>query len=142
MEIFVFVLLAVIWAAFLLPSFFDSRSSTPTASTRNFARSTALLASVATARKDILIKQRTLARRRRALIALGALATVTLAVAIWQSSVLWLGITLLVDVVFAGYVTMLMQLKQRQAEHGNVLSLVIDPYERVEETASVRVVAG
>lgn len=142
MEIFVFVLLAVIWAAFLLPSFFDSRSSTPTASTRNFARSTALLASVATSRKDFLIRQRTLARRRRILIVLGMLASATLALAIWQGSLLWLGITLAVDVLLAGYVGMLMHLKQRQADHGTVVPLVRDPYEVVEETASVRVIAG
>ena len=48
MEILAFILIAFIWAAFLLPSFFESRRRAPINATRDFARSTALLASVAT----------------------------------------------------------------------------------------------
>ena len=40
MQIFAFILIAGIWAAFLLPSFFESRRKAPMTRTRNFARST------------------------------------------------------------------------------------------------------
>ena len=46
MAIVLFILIAGLWAAFLLPSFFDHRSQTPRSTTRDFARTKQLLAAV------------------------------------------------------------------------------------------------
>ena len=91
MEILAFILIAFIWAAFLLPSFFESRRRAPINATRDFARSTALLASVATVPgTEVMARRKARERRRRLLYALAAGALISLTVAILRSSVLWL----------------------------------------------------
>jgi hypothetical protein len=59
-------------------------------------------------------REHVLARRRLALMALGALVPVTLVIAIITGSLMFLVINLIADVLIAGYVAMLLQIKQGQ----------------------------
>lgn len=115
MGIIVFILLAGLWAAFLLPSFFDHRRKTPRATTRDFARSNQKLATVAAAQPgdDQYIRRHVQARRQRVFIGLFFGAVLTLAIAVWQNSVVWLGVTVVFDLVIASYVMLLVHVKQQ-----------------------------
>lgn len=115
MQLVGFILIVAIWAAFLLPSFFDSRRKAPMATTRSFARDTALLATVASSTvQEVAARRRASARRQRTLILLSGGAAATLAVAIWQSNVAWLGVSLGFDVALAGFVTMLLYVRRQR----------------------------
>jgi peptidoglycan/LPS O-acetylase OafA/YrhL len=142
MTIFAFILIGGIWAAFLLPSVLDGRREAPMSSTRSFARSQDLLASVAVGEaKEARQRRRNSDRRRRVLIALGAGALISLVVAITQGSTTWLAVTILFDVAFAGFVTLLLHTQQTAPMRAPVVPLRL--VEEPEETAStVRVVAG
>ena len=142
-EILVFLLLAAVWAAWFLPSYFESRRSSPGATTRNFARSTELLASAAMAstNREVEARRQTLARRRRMLLLLGTIAVATLVTAIRTSRWPWLGATLVADAVFAGYVALLLQIKQQRSLAAPVVPIGA-PIETVEPEPSVKVVAG
>lgn len=154
MGIIVFILLAGLWAAFLLPSFFDHRRKTPRATTRDFARSKEKLATVAAADPgdDQYVRRHIQARRQRVFLALAFGAILTLAVAVWQNSVLWLGITIAFDLAIAGYVMMLVYVKeQRSAVAGSVVSIptarsvtaaVPDTPDSEHAATTVRVIAG
>lgn len=144
MGIFVFILLAGVWAAFLIPSFVDSRRRTPLASTRDYARSTALLASVASVptHRELLQRQRAMERRRRVLVALGAGAVASLAMSIWQGSVIWLGLAIVFDLALAGYVALLLYLKQQVPTEPAEPDIEAEPAFQPVASSSVRVVAG
>ena len=146
MEILAFVLIGGIWAAFLLPSFVENRQRAPINSTRSFARSTALLASVAgNTAHDVMLRRQAQDRRRHILYALAGGAVTTLALAIWQDSVLWLGATMVFDLALGGYVSLLLHAGQRRSSMGRVLSLRAhrEHLETVPEPGTtVRVVAG
>jgi len=60
-------------------------------------------------------RQQVLARRRIALIGLVVAVPVTLAVALFTGSVPILILNLVVDVILAGYIAMLLQIKQGQS---------------------------
>jgi hypothetical protein len=60
------------------------------------------------------VRQQVLARRRIALIGLVVAVPVTLAAALFTGSVPILIISLVVDVILAGYIAMLLQIKQGQ----------------------------
>lgn len=143
MTVLAFILIAAIWAAFLLPSFFESRRRAPINATRDFARSTALLASVATVPgTEVMARRKARERRRRMLYALAAGAVISLSVAVWRSSVMWLSVTLVFDVAIATYVALLVHVRQRVTP-GTVVplaSLVAVGVEPQQHT--VRVVAG
>ena len=62
-------------------------------------------------------RRRLLARRRMALILLVALVPVTLVAAITTGSTVLLIVNLVCDVLLAGYVAMLLQIKQSQNSH-------------------------
>jgi ABC-type amino acid transport substrate-binding protein len=116
MPVFAFILIGGIWAAFLLPSFIDGRRKTPSKTTRSFARSTALLASVASnSSHELAIKRKAQVRRQRILIALFAGAFGALAVAVWQGSLVWLAVAVGFDISIAVYVAMLLQMRTRPA---------------------------
>jgi ABC-type amino acid transport substrate-binding protein len=116
MPVFAFILIGGIWAAFLLPSFIDGRRKTPSRTTRSFARSTALLASVSSSSShELAMKRNAQVRRQRILIGLFAVALGALAIAVWQGSLLWLGVAVGFDIVIAAYVAMLLQMKARPA---------------------------
>ncbi len=158
MEIIVFILLAGVWAAFLLPSFFDSRRAAPRASTQAFARSKALLANVSTGTGRVapvvtagVGAREVQARRRRTFVVLGGAVVTTLVMAVVTGSLLWLGVTILADVAFASYVTLLLTVKQRRAAGGRTVVYlpgtspvaVAEPEPDVEAAPpTVRVIAG
>jgi hypothetical protein len=104
------------WAAFLLPSIFSFRRSSPVDSAREFEILAARLNTVGRrpGPGSALTKRRVMMRRRRALISLIVLAVVTLAVAIWLQSIVLLVVHLAVDAVIAWFVSMLIQIRQRR----------------------------
>ncbi|MDX2467678.1 MAG: hypothetical protein QNL12_10210 [Acidimicrobiia bacterium] len=106
MEIYAFLIIGVVWAAFLLPNFFENQKSASMSSTRSFARNNDLLASVALQSTET-VRAAGVARRRRrrsvALLGTGALGS--LAAAVMTGSALWLGVTVVFDVLLAGFVS-------------------------------------
>ncbi len=148
MELIGFILIAGIWAAFLLPSFLEERRGAPGASTQAFARSRALLATVSVGSSgSIRYTSRSQVRRRQILVGLAAAIVVTLLVAVVTGSVLWLWITIGLDVVMAGYVTLLLMVKQQRLASRSVprvpsatAPLVAPEVEDAPPT--VRVIAG
>jgi len=114
MGIIFFILIAGAWAAFLLPSFFDHRRENPKATTRAFARSKEKLANVTIAQvgSPAYAKQHAQRRRQRIFLVLLFAALATLVIAVVQSSTLWLGITIIVDMAVGGYVAMILTAKQ------------------------------
>ena len=143
MEIFVFLLIGGIWAAFLLPAFFDSRRRSPLSTTRNFARSKDLLASVsATNGQALKAKRRAGVRRRRVLTMLSLGALGSLAFAVWQSSFTWLVAAIGFDVALAAYITVLLHMRATRDGYTPVVSVL--PVEPVVDAQhhTVRVVAG
>jgi len=117
MGIIFFILIAGAWAAFLLPSFFDHRRENPKATTRAFARSKEKLANVTVAQvgNPAYAQQHAQRRRQRIFLVLLFSALTTLVIAVLQSSMLWLGITIMVDMAVGGYVAMILTAKQPKA---------------------------
>lgn len=149
------LLIAGLWAAFLLPSFFDHRSRAPKTTTRDFARTRQLLQQVASANPDgeAYVRHHAQIRRQRILVALGITAVLTLAVATYMGSVAWLGLTIAVDVAIASYVAGLLFMKQqRSVPRASVVAIesvqaqpvpaVSEAPPGLEETPTVRVIAG
>ncbi len=149
------ILIAGLWAAFLLPSFFDHRSRAPKTTTRDFARTRRLLEQVTTADPDgeAYVRHHAQLRRQRILIALVITAFLSLAVATWMGSTAWLWLTIAIDVAVAVYVTGLLYMKQQRAmpratvvpigaAQRPVVRPVVDDRPAYEETPTVRVIAG
>jgi len=65
-------------------------------------------------------RDRVLARRRLALIGLGAAVPVTLGAAIITGSIMFLVISLVFDLLIGGYIAVLLQIKQAQDGRGGV----------------------
>ena len=159
MAIVLFILIAGLWAAFLLPSFFDHRNQTPKSTTKDFARTKQLLAAVSSARPDseAYVRHHAQVKRTRTLLGLGIAAALTLGVATWTGSVPWLWLTIALDIAFAGYVTVLLTIKQQGTmPRASVLPIpatevagpALSPLESwvepapYEESKTVRVIAG
>ncbi len=154
MPLLVFLLIGAVWAAFLLPSFFESRRRAPISATRNFQRSNELLASVAgTDAQVVMARRRQAVRRRRLLLTLTFGAAATLAVAVLTSSYLWLGVTVIFDLLIGAYVTLLLMARQRAyalamaPRIGARPAVVEEPAatarrEATQSSSTVRVVAG
>jgi Flp pilus assembly protein TadB len=149
------LLIAGLWAAFLLPSFFDHRSRAPKSTTRDFARTKRLLEQVTTADPDgeAYVRHHNQIRRQRILVLLVIAAFLSLAVATWMGSVAWLWLTVTLDVAVAVYVTGLLYVKQQGAmPRATVVPIsaaphapapaVIEASPAYEETPTVRVIAG
>ena len=149
------ILIAGLWAAFLLPSFFDHRSRAPKTTTRDFARTKKLLQQVASAQPDgeAYVRHHAQIKRQRVLVGLVATAFLSLIVATWTGSTAWLWLTVALDVAFAGYVTILLHTKQQKSvPKAAVVPIesaqpVADPaaltaVPEYEETLTVRVIAG
>jgi xanthine/uracil permease len=117
MGIIFFILIAGAWAAFLLPSFFDHRRENPRATTRAFARSKEKLASVTVAQvgSPAYAQHHAERRRQRIFIVLLLTALVTLVIAVLQSSMLWLGITIAVDLAVGAYVALILTSREPKA---------------------------
>lgn len=151
MPLLVFLLIGAVWAAFLLPSFFESRRRAPISATRNFQRSNELLGSVARAdAQHLLARRRQATRRRRLLLVLSVGAAATLAVAVLTGSMFWLGATLVFDLLIGAYVTLLLMLRNRAyglAAAPRIGSVgtpgqPVSPALEANQPATVRVVAG
>lgn len=155
MPIVLFILIAGLWAAFLLPSFFDQRNQTPRSTTRDFARTKQLLATVSASQPDTeqYMRRHVQRRRTRVLVGLVITALATLVVATWTGDVPWLWATIAIDVAIAGYVTMLLAIKrQGTVPRASVVPIAAQPPvpvapapaepARAEETPTVRVIAG
>ncbi|MGI9585550.1 MAG: hypothetical protein ACR2N7_08165 [Acidimicrobiia bacterium] len=155
MAIVLFILIAGLWAAFLLPSFFDHRNRNPRSTTRDFARTKQLLATVSASQPDTeeYVRRHTQIRRTRVLIALGISALVTLVVATWTGSVAWLWAAIAFDVAIAAYVTLLLSVKrQRAMPQAEVVPITATPAETATaaggsaegytEAQTVRVISG
>ena len=149
------ILIAGLWAAFLLPSFFDHRSRAPKTTTRDFARTRRLLEQVATADPDgeDYVRHHAQLKRQRILVALVITAFLSLGVATWMGSIAWLWLTIALDVAVAVYVTGLLYLKQqRLVPRATVVPIgavqrpaavaAVPDIPVYEETPTVRVIAG
>jgi xanthine/uracil permease len=154
MGIIFFILIAGAWAAFLLPSFFDHRRENPRATTRAFARSKEKLANVTVAQvgSPAYAQHHAQKRRQRTFIVLLATALVTLVISVLQSSMMWLGITIVVDMVVGGYVAMILTAKQPKTVRRAPVVPIQTPVAAAPTTAAdlnldsapptVRVIAG
>lgn len=147
MEILAFLIIGGVWAVFLLPNFFESQKRASLSSTRNFARNNDLLASVALQSTETVraasVGRR---RRRRSVVLFGTGALGSLAVAVLTGSTVWLGITILFDVLLAGFVTALLQAKVTRFQPvATVVSIDLTGQEQLAEPEvmrTVRIVAG
>ena len=157
MAIVLFILIAGLWAAFLLPAFFDHRSNAPKSTTRDFERTRKKLAQASNAQPDGDAYVRRHAQRKQQQILIGLVATfvVTLGYATWSGAVVWLYINIAVAVAIAGYITLLLNLKaQRAMPRAEVVQISTAPHAATaaqvarppvpeyEESRSVRVIAG
>lgn len=133
------LLVAGVWAFFLLPSLFSARRDAPVSTTQQFSRLTARLESVqrAVAGHTGPSRRMVLARRKRTLLLLLLLAVVTVGLALWLNSLILLGLHLLIDALTAWYVVRLVQIRQRRQMASGLIDLRAG--EREEE--QVRVVA-
>lgn len=135
LAILITLVIAGVWAAYLLPSVFASRRNAPLHSTQEFNQLTARLASVHGHPVETadLARRRVLARRRRILVGLGLTAVATLTIAIWQGSSSLLIAHIAIDAIGAWYIAMLLQIKQRR-----VAPEVVDlrPVEDVDEEST------
>lgn len=112
MDILAFLIIGGVWAAFLLPAFFETSKSASLRSTRSFARNNDLLASVtrqtaAEVRAARLVRT----RRRRSVALLGSGALGSLGAAVITGSTIWLAVTIVFDILLAAFVTALLQAK-------------------------------
>jgi hypothetical protein len=110
MVFILFFLLVAVWAAVLLPSVVNVRRESQVNTTSRPEPGQPPVARGAATDT----RQKVLARRRYALIALGLGAVVSLIGAIVAGSFPLLIVTLLFDVALAGYVAILLQIKQRK----------------------------
>jgi Co/Zn/Cd efflux system component len=150
MELVAFLIIVGVWAVFLLPSFFESQRNASLRSTRHFARNNDLLASVALQSTEaVRAASRARRRRRSAVSVLGTGALGSLAAAVLTGSTIWLGVTILFDVLLSVFVTALLQAKAaRFAPVAKVVPLESAPaYQQediseIEIVPTVRIVAG
>lgn len=148
------ILIAGLWAAFLLPSFFDHRSRAPKTTTRDFARTKQVLGQVSAAEPDgaEYVRRHAQMKRQRILVGLVLTAVFTLVVATWTGSIAWLWATIAFNIATAGYVALLLYVKQQSllpkatvvpiaaARLSPVVAAVPQP--EFEESRTVRVIAG
>ncbi len=147
MEILAFLIIGGVWAVFLLPSFFEGHKSASMRSTRSFARNTDLLASVALHSAQE-VRQASVARRRRrravAFLSSGALGS--LGAAVITGSTVWLGVTIVFDMLLAGFVTALLQARaarfQPVAEVVRIDTSGEEDLTEVEVIPSIRIVGA
>jgi hypothetical protein len=116
MGIIFFILIAGAWAAFLLPSFLDHRRDDPSETTREYAVTKARLGAVAGSEEPLAQQyhaaRASQARRQRAFIGLLAAAVLTLTLAVLTSSYLFLGLSIVVDLLIGAYVALLLYMRQ------------------------------
>jgi uncharacterized protein YycO len=112
------ILIAGVWAYYLIPSMVGARRDAPLSSAAQFDRLTRMMADVQRDQYDARRsseRSRVLVRRRRTIVIAGLLAVASLGMAWRFQSMNWLLAHLAVDVLIAWYVAMLMQLRQQRA---------------------------
>lgn len=137
------LVVSAIWGIYLFPSLAGGRRNAPISSTEEFDRWTHIMADVqrrsyAADRSSARDRLRT--RRRRALVAMSALAVGTLALSYATSSIGWLLAHLTIDAMIAWYIGMLMQVRQQHALRVARHHEVTRPHDADEPP--VRIVAG
>ena len=144
MQIILLIVIAGVWAMFLIPSFVHSRREAPIVSTQEFAQNTQRLNVVRAmaASPELSRRRHVLVARRRALMVLSVTAVLTLAAAIYAASLLLLGLNIVVDIMLGVYVALLLQVKQRAYLSPPVQLYAPDIVEDTAEQATVRVLAG
>ncbi len=135
MVIILFLLLVAVWAAVLLPSVLNARREPRLMSTTTPPQPPGTRVRVSGSAEA---RSRVLARRRYALIALGAGALITLVAAVITGSFALLVATLVFDVLLAVYVTILLQVKQGGSRGRSAAGT----YDDAGEEPPVRVVGG
>ena len=140
MEILAFLIIGGVWAVFLLPSFFEGQRSASMRSTRSFARGNDLLASVALhSAEEVRAASRARRRRRRTVAILGTGALGSLGAAVMTGSTVWLGVTIVFDILLAGFVTALLQAKaERFRTVAPVVSIDLTGQEDITEVEVIR----
>ncbi len=134
MVIILFLLLVAVWAAVMLPSALNARRDVRMTTSR---QDPPLVQTGAGAQADEN-RRKVLARRRFALIALGAGALISLVAAVVTGSLPLLIVTLVFDVLLAVYIAILLQVKQRRGTGGGPGV----PYQDTGEAPEARVVGG
>ena len=138
MGIVFFILIAGAWAAFLLPSFFEHRRQSPSDTTRDYAVSKARLGAVAGSDEPLASEfwaaRASQARRQRVFIVLLALALLTLVTAVLTSSIIWLGVSIAIDVAIGAFVALLLYMRQLAA----VRKRTVVPLDRPVPTAPTK----
>ncbi len=132
--------LAAVWGFYLLPGMFGEKRTTPLNSTEEFDRLTRVIADSQRRNYDAALattRDRMRVRRRRALVALVAIALLTLVVAWQRQSLNWLLVHIGIDACLAWYLAMLSQIRQRQAQ-----ALATRYAEGVQDESPVRVVSS
>ena len=137
------LVIAAVWAVYLLPVVFSDRRGTTMNSTEEFDRWTHSMANVqrhtaadlASSSKDLV---RT--RRRRTLAILGILAVGSFALAWTQGSVPWLLVGLFFGSLIGLYLAVLAQMKQKRQQRLKVTHVAERPTEW--EEPQVRVIAN
>ena len=137
------LVIAAVWAVYLLPVVFSDRRGTTISSTEEFDRWTHSMANVqrhtaadlASSSKDLV---RT--RRRRTLATLAILAVGSFALAWTQGSVPWLLVGLFFGSLIGLYLSLLAQMKQKRQQRLKVTHVAERPAEW--EEPQVRVIAN
>jgi hypothetical protein len=103
---------------------------------------------------DSYIRRHAQIRRQRILLGMGVASVSTLVFATWTGSISWLMINIAVNVAIAGYVTLLLTIKQRRATQRSIVVQIPNPSQRqlaavptqqsyaTDEAKTVRVIAG
>ena len=136
------IVIAAVWAYYLIPSMVGQRREAPLSSTQQFHRLTRLMADVQRQQYDAYqASQKNIVRirRRRTMLSLVVLAVTTLVLAWRLGSLNWLLVHLGMDVLIAWYVAMLWQLRQRQVLRA--IDQYSDEVTEVWEDSPVRVIA-
>lgn len=149
MPIVFFLVLAGVWAVILLPQLFDGRRAGPSGSLRNLERSTVLASMGAAGGLEAIARRRTLDRRRRTLVGLGSAVVALLALAIVFNSTTLLMAAFAADFALAGYVTMLLSIREQKYRAAQKVVPLPAPQQtastaarRDEQSMTVRVVVG
>ena len=136
------LLIAAVWAVYLLPSVFGDRQNAPANSTEEFDRWTHLMADVQKRPAEGGIKRRDLIRyrRRRTLVVLVTLALAAIGMAWWQNSLAWLLVHVFIDSLILLYVAALAQMKQQRQYRLKVTHVAERPTE--SEEPQIKVIAN
>ena len=122
-----FLLIAGVWAAFLLPPALANRRSSPLSSTQEFNKMTRQLGKARSVSTDApeagIDREGVLARRRHILVALVTAVLGTLIGAISSGNLQLLLLNLIADAGLVWYIVMLLQIKKRQAAAISVVDI-------------------